>query len=231
MSESLPTVSDTKRAFYRGFPKPVNSVYRRAIDELLVESHLLTVCQTFHYDPIFALGWVTAFDEFTTGYRPEADRAKIYHALVSALRLDAEQLRADAQQLAQIAQSAPQGVVTLLTTGEGSPELEPLTGTVHRIAGTPQFKYSRLLAIGLFRLLALSAPEQWADPERRKALLAQVGKTLNLNSEKLIRDQELYQSSLDKLKQSLQMMADLVEAERKKRQKHLPTPSTVSSQA
>ena len=65
------TVSDTKKDFYLAFPKPVNQVYRRVVDELLVEVHLLKVNQTFVYDAIFALGFVTTFDRFTVGYKPE----------------------------------------------------------------------------------------------------------------------------------------------------------------
>jgi photosystem II biogenesis protein Psp29 len=222
---SIPTVSDTKQAFQRSFPKPINSVYRRAIDELLVETHLLTVSQTFKYDPVFALGWVTAFDGFTMGYQPDRDRPQIYHALATALRFDPDQLRSTALHLEQLATERGESVAKLLTTLEADTNLDPLTDTLRIIADNGQFKYSRLFGVGLFRLLELSAPQEFKETESRKELLSKLGTTLNIASDKLIRDQELYQSSLEKLRQGLQMMADLVEAERKKRQKVAPTPT------
>ncbi len=214
-----PTVSDTKRRFYQAFPKPVHSVYRQVIDELLVEAHLVRVSQTFRYDPIFALGFVTSFDRFMGGYRPEGDRTKIYSALVSALQFDPATLRHDAEQLLSLAQHQPTEVMAVLTTPDSAPVLEPLSHHVKAIADNPQFKYSRLFAVGLFTLMETADASGWQDGERRKSLLQAVSAVLKINGERLWRDWEVYQSSLDKLQQSKQMMADLVEAERKKRHK------------
>jgi photosystem II biogenesis protein Psp29 len=223
---TVPTVSDTKRSFQRAFPKPVNPVYRRAIDELLVETHLLIVNQAFRYDAIFALGFVTSFDRFTVGYRPERDRSLIFSALVSALQFDPASLRHDAEQLQSLAQQQPAQVITLLTTAHSELHLEPLSTQIRAIASNPQFKYSRLFAVGLFTLLETADLNAWQDSDRRKALLQSVSEALKISGEKLQRDLEVYQSSLEKLQQSLQMMADLVEAERKKREKQ---PSLVST--
>jgi len=79
------TVSDTKRAFYNNFDRPVTSVYRRVIEELMVEMHLLSVSGDFVYDPIYALGIVTTFDTFMEGYRPEGDVETIYAALCKSI--------------------------------------------------------------------------------------------------------------------------------------------------
>lgn len=226
---TVPTVSDTKHRFQRAFPKPVNSVYRRVIDELLVETHLLKVNQTFSYDPIFALGFVTSFDRFTVGYRPERDRPLIFSALVNALQFDPVTLRHDAEQLQSLAQQQPAQVIALLTTANSELHLEPLSSHLRAIAANPQFKYSRLFAVGLFTLIETADASAWQDSDRRKALLQSVSATLKISEEKLQRDLEVYQSSLEKLQQSLQMMADLVEAERKKREKQ-PSLTTTPQQ-
>ncbi len=67
------TVSDTKRAFYTLHTRPINSIYRRVVEEMMVEMHLLSVNADFRYDPIYALGVVTTFDRFMLGYRPDTD--------------------------------------------------------------------------------------------------------------------------------------------------------------
>lgn len=213
------TVSDTKRDFYHVFPKPINSAYRRAIDELLVESHLLLVNQNFAYDPIFALGLSTAFDKFTVGYQPEVDRQSIFAALSQSLLLDRDRLRQDAAYLSEIAMRSPQDLKNLLTTLESSENLEPLIGQLRAIAANPKFKYSRVFAIGLFTLLEAADSEATANTEQRQELLKQVEKILNLGEDRLLKDIDLYRSTLDKVEQSRQMMADMVEAERKKREK------------
>ena len=58
------TVSDTKRSFYALHTRPISSIYRRVVEELMVEMHLLSVNVDFSYDSIYALGVVTTFDRY-----------------------------------------------------------------------------------------------------------------------------------------------------------------------
>jgi len=211
------TVSDTKKDFYLAFPKPVNQVYRRVIDELLVEIHLLKVNQTFVYDSIFALGVVTAFDRFTVGYKPETDRFAVFHALCSALQFESDRIRQDAVTLSDLATRSPDQVKTLLTNLDSGINLEPLSGQLQTIATKENFKYSRLLGVGLYALLEISDPDAIADPAKREAVVKLVGETLKFGSDRLLKDIDLYRSNLDKIEQARQMIADMVEAERKKR--------------
>lgn len=211
------TVSDTKKDFYLAFPKPVNQVYRRVVDELLVEVHLLKVNQTFVYDSIFALGFVTAFDRFTVGYKPETDRFAVFHALCSALQFDSDRVRQDATTLIDLATRSPNEIKSLLTNLESGIHLEPLSGQLHTIANKANFKYSRLLGVGLYALLEISDSVEIADNAKREEVLKLVGDTLKFGSDRLLKDIDLYRSNLDKIEQARQMIADMVEAERKKR--------------
>ena len=211
------TVSDTKKDFYLAFPKPVNQVYRRVVDELLVEIHLLKVNQTFVYDAIFALGVVTTFDRFTVGYKPETDRFAIFHALCSALQFDSDRIRQDAATLSDLAARSPNEVKTLLTILDSGIHLEPLSGQLQAIGNKENFKYSRLLGVGLYALLEITAPEAIADNTKREEIVKLVGENLKFGSDRLVKDVDLYRSNLDKIEQARQMIADMVEAERKKR--------------
>jgi photosystem II biogenesis protein Psp29 len=212
------TVSDAKRDFYKAFPKPINSIYRRVVDELLVEIHLLTVNQKFSYDPIFALGVVTAFDRFTVGYQPESDLVNIFSSLSQALVLNPEQMRQEAGHLTDLATRSPAGIKDLLTTLESNADLEPLAAKIPAIASNSKFKYSRLFAVGLFTLLEIAVPDDIADSTKRQELINQVGTTLQIGADRLSKDIDLYRSNLEKILQTRQMMADMVEAERKKRE-------------
>ncbi|MFM8003381.1 MAG: photosystem II biogenesis protein Psp29, partial [Dolichospermum sp.] len=44
------TVSDTKKTFYTLHTRPINTIYRRVVEELMVEMHLLSVNVDFSYD-------------------------------------------------------------------------------------------------------------------------------------------------------------------------------------
>jgi photosystem II biogenesis protein Psp29 len=211
------TVSDTKKDFYLAFPKPVNQVYRRVVDELLVEVHLLKVNQTFVYDAIFALGLVTTFDRFTMGYKPETDRTNLFHALCSSLQFDPSHIRQDASTLSDLAVRSPNELHTLLTTSDPTADLQPLSGQLQAIANNENFKYSRLLGVGIYALLEITDPEAIADSAKREEIIKLVGDTLKFGSDRLLKDIDLYRSNLDKIEQARQMIADMVEAERKKR--------------
>lgn len=209
---SVRTVADAKHDFYKAFPKPVNSIYRRVIDEILVEIHLLRVNQTFTYDAIFALGMATVFDRFMAGYQPESDLEPIFKALCQALLLDPNQIRQESHSLLTLGQQFPQEVKNLLTTLEAGADLDGLMGQVRAIASNPKFKYSRLFAVGLLMLLG-------DNKEERATLLNQVATTLHISGDRLAKDLDLYRSNLEKIQQNRQMLEDMVEAERKKREK------------
>ena len=103
---NIRTVSDTKRAFYTTHTRPISSIYRRVVEELMVEMHLLSVNTDFQYDSIYALGVVTTFDRFMKGYRPSEDLSSIFSALCKSMNsADASQYRQDAEALVQTVSS------------------------------------------------------------------------------------------------------------------------------
>ncbi|OLP19349.1 photosystem II biogenesis protein Psp29 [Leptolyngbya sp. 'hensonii'] len=214
------TVSDTKRAFYTLHTRPINSIYRRVVDELMVEMHLLSVNVDYRYDPIYALGVVSSFDRFMQFYRPEVDKASIFSALCRSLEADPQQYRQDAEQLQGLAKQLPIKDLILKFSqpdllGEPAELREFLRG---RVAQTTPFKYSRLFAIGLYSLLELSDPEATKEEAQRNALLKQFCEGLHLPEDKVTKDLELYRSNLEKIAQAQIVLEDILQADRKKRE-------------
>ncbi|NJK41081.1 MAG: photosystem II biogenesis protein Psp29 [Acaryochloridaceae cyanobacterium SU_2_1] len=215
---NLRTVSDTKRAFYGTHTRPVNSIYRRVVEELMVEIHLLRVNEDFRYDPVFALGMVTAFDRFMVGYQPEADISSIFNALCIAEEIDPKQLRRDSEQLRGVADSkTPQELLDWLTeaTHSGGDEMQWQFRTVSQ---NPKFKYSRLFAIGLFTLWEVAEGQNTSTSPTLEDFLVAAGAALNLVDNKLQKDWEIYRANLDKVAQARQTMDDILGAQRKRRQ-------------
>lgn len=227
------TVSEAKRAFYGQYHRPISSIYRRFVEELLVEIHLLTVNVDFRYDPIFALGVVTTFDRFMQGYQPEEDKLAIFKALIQAIAGDPEQYQQDAQSLLESANVLSLTDLANQLSQDRTTELENnrLGQTFNRIHQTPNFKYSRLFAIGLYTLITESDIELKNSEEKCNLLLTQLATTLHCSEDKLQKDLELYRSNLDKVDQLLKVLEDVAEAERKKREKQaqVSVPSDSSS--
>ena len=205
------TVSDAKRAFYTLHTRPINSVYRRVVDELMVEMHLVTVNSGFVYTPIYALGVVTAYDRFMKGYRPDSDHASIFSALCKSVESDPVQLRNDRDKLV----ASLEGLTwDTLTQASASADLQ---SEMSAIAGNAKFKYSRLFAIGLYTLLETIDADKLKDKEALNAVLGKVTGALNLSFDKVQKDLEIYQSNLEKMAAAQIVMADILAADRKKR--------------
>ncbi len=217
---NLSTVSDTKRNFYSKHTRPINSIYRRVVEELMVEMHLLSTNADFAYNPIYALGVVSSFERFMNSYRPEADKQSIFVALCQSMGGNAEQYRKDAADVQEFARSMQgQDIVSWLAHPTSNGMGGQLASTIATIASNPKFKYSRLFGIGLFTILEQAAPELLKDEKQREATVVQIGEAMHLPTDKVQKDLDTYRSNLDKLVQMEAVMADLAEAERKKREK------------
>lgn len=59
----------------------------------MVQQHLMRYKRTYRYDPVFALGFVTVYDQLMEGYPSDADRTAIFEAYINALNEDPEQYR------------------------------------------------------------------------------------------------------------------------------------------
>lgn len=216
------TVSDTKRTFYSRHTRPINTIYRRVVEELMVEMHLLSVNADFSYNPIYALGIVTTFDRFMQGYLPEGDKESIFNALCQAIEEDPQRYKQDAHRLQALAQSLPaKDLIGWLSQTTHLDRDADLAEQLLQIANNSNFKYSRLFAIGLFSLLELSDPELVKDERQRTEALKTLASGLHLSDDKLTKDLDLYRSNLDKMAQALIVMADMLSADRKKREQRL----------
>lgn len=184
--------------------------------------HLLSVNVNFRYDQIYALGVVSSFDQFMQGYSPLEDKVSIFNSLCKALGEDPQRYQEDAQRLQEVAtgSSAP-AILAGLTLSDSTPGAEQLREMAQAIASNPEFKYSRLFAIGLFNLLQMANPEMVKNEKELASTLKQVCDTLNLPEEKLQKDLELYRSNLEKMNQARSVMADILQADRKKKEQRL----------
>jgi photosystem II biogenesis protein Psp29 len=218
--DKIRTVSETKRDFYQQHTRPIDSIYRRVVEELMVEMHLLSVNTDFHPDPIYYLGVVTSFDRFMQGYPVANDRESIFNALCRSVGGNPEEYRREAENLRNFAaRTSADELLAWLVAPSYKEGAEKLLETVQTIANSPNYKYSRLLAIGLYTILETADPQLLKDTEQRERVLKQIVDALHLPEDKTKRDLDIYRGNLDKMEQLLAVLQDALEANRKQRER------------
>ena len=216
----MKTVSDSKRAFYGAYPRPINSVYRRVIEELLVEMHLLSVNTDFKPDPIYYLGIVTSFERLMQGYQPESDKEQIFNALCTSTGGDPQTYKSQAGNILSLAKDKSTDELTAwFANPTGSEDSGYLVEPIKAIANNDNFKYSRPFAIGIYTLLEECDSKLVQDKDKYEQVVDTITQHLRISGEKMKKDLDVYRSSLEKMTQLLKVIEDVLEASRKKRAK------------
>ncbi|XP_034208036.1 protein THYLAKOID FORMATION1, chloroplastic isoform X2 [Prunus dulcis] len=208
-----PTVADTKLNFLKAYKRPIPSVYNTVLQELIVQQHLIKYKKSYRYDPVFALGFVTVFDQLMDGYPSDEDREAIFQAYIEALNEDPEQYRIDAQKLEEWAQAQTSSSLVEFPSREG--EIEgTLKDIAERAASKGSFSYSRFFAVGLFRLLELANATE-------PTILEKLCAALNIDKRSVDRDLDVYRNLLSKLVQAKELLKEYVAREKKKREERV----------
>jgi photosystem II biogenesis protein Psp29 len=212
------TVADSKRAFHAAFPHVISPIYRRMVDELLVELHLLSHQQGFQPDPLFASGLIQVFDAFSRGYRPESQREPLLAALCSATGFDAAELRRlrDSAVEAIGANRVEEVNQWIERQGDGAPD--PLGAALASIR-RPDFHYSRLMAVGLLSLLEQAQGADALDPQELRRYAHDLAAAMGLLRDRVDKDLAIYAANLEKLAQAVELMEETVAAERRRRER------------
>ncbi|KAK9677969.1 hypothetical protein RND81_11G179500 [Saponaria officinalis] len=215
-TSDIPPVSETKANFLKAYKRPIPSIYNNVLQELLVQQHLMRYKRTFRYDPVFALGFVTVYDQLMDGYPSDADRVAIFEAYIKALQEDPEQYRKDAEKLEAWARSQTPASLVEFSSREG--EVEGIMKDIAERAGSKgNFSYSRFFAVGLFRLLELANASE-------PTVLEKLCTALNVDKRNVDRDLDIYRNLLSKLVQAKELLREYVDREKKKQEERSQAP-------
>ncbi|KAL0001831.1 hypothetical protein SO802_015612 [Lithocarpus litseifolius] len=215
VSTDVPTVSETKLSFLNTYKRPIPTVYNTVLQELIVQQHLMRYKRTYRYDPVFALGFVTVYDQLMEGYPSDEDRDAIFQAYIKALKEDPQQYRIDAQKLEEWARAQTASSLVDFTSREGDVE-GILQDIAERAGGKGSFSYSRFFAVGLFRLLELANATE-------PTILEKLCAALNVNKRSVDRDLDIYRNLLSKLVQAKELLKEYMDREKKKREERAET--------
>jgi photosystem II biogenesis protein Psp29 len=214
------TVADSKRAFHAAFPHVISPLYRRLVDELLVELHLLSHQKGFHADPLFATGLVQVFESGTRGYRPAEQLDQLFKALCASCGMEASALQAERDQaLSSVGQHSVAEVQGWMSQqGEGAPE--PLRSALANVRRS-DFHYSRLMAVGLLTLLEKAQGADALDAQALRGFAHETAEAMGLLRDRVDKDLAIYAGNLEKLAQAVELMEETVAADRRRKENRL----------
>ena len=86
------TVSDSKKLFHEKFPYVIPGLYKRIVDEILVELNLLNHQNEFMQDYLFCIGLTETFKELMKGYQPEKQLDLLFDSLCSSTNFEAKEI-------------------------------------------------------------------------------------------------------------------------------------------
>lgn len=174
-----------------------------------MQQHLMRYKRTYQYDAVFALGFVTVYEQLMEGYPSSEDQDAIFRAYIQALNEDPEKYRSDARKLEEWARN--QNATSLVDFASREGEVEDIMKDIaERAQGKGNFSYSRFFAIGLFRLLELANATE-------PTILEKLCAALNINKPSVDRDLDVYRNLLSKLVQAKELLKEYVDREKKKR--------------
>tara|TARA_B100000131_G_scaffold107814_1_gene104589 strand:- start:128 stop:784 length:657 start_codon:yes stop_codon:yes gene_type:complete len=204
------TVSESKITFHNEFQYVIPAVYRRVIDEFIVELNLLRNQSEFLEDHLFSLGLVKSFEDLTEGYKPSSHKDGLIKAICKSTGFDINNIEALSKTI--ISKS-----IKLAEEANGQ-SLESNKKIVEILV--EEFKinkknyYSRITGIGFFIFCSNAFGEQKDDLKPILNLAEEMG----FKKERLEKDINLYKNSLDKMKKVMELI-DLNIKEEKKRAK------------
>lgn len=214
------TVADSKRAFHRAFPFVIAPLYRRMVDELLVELHLLSHQKGFRSEGLFAVGLIQVFESFSKGYRPQDQRQPLFEALCGSSDFSAAELERQRQTTVDaLGHHSLEEVSGWLSSGGGgapAPIAEVLSAVKQ-----PGFHYSRLAAVGLLTLLQKAAGADAVEPAALRQSAHEIGEAMGLLKSRLDKDLSLYATNVEKMAQAVELMEETVAADRRRRERQL----------
>ena len=187
------TVSDSKVLFHERFPFVIPGLYKRIVDEMLVELNLLNHQSEFAQDYLFCIGLTETFKELMKGYKPEKHLDLLFESLCNSTNFVAKEIKEVSQKTQkEFKDKSYKDIVNLLKEKTNS-ELYP----------------SRILNLGLFILISNSQDLKEKNESETNNIISDIFEKLNLSFDKAEKDIGIYKSSITKMEQAKELIQEL----------------------
>ena len=197
------TVSDSKKLFHEKFPFVIPGLYKRIVDEMLVELNLLNHQNEFKQDYLFCIGLTETFNELMKGYQPQKHLDLLFESLCSSSNFEAKEINEISQKSQKEFKNKTSKDILNLLIEKSNSKLYP----------------SRILNLGIFILISNSLDFKEKKESETNKMISNIFEKLSLSTNKAEKDIGIYKSSITKMEQAKELIEELKIKDKKKEHK------------
>ena len=197
------TVSDSKKLFHEKFPYVIPGLYKRIVDEMLVELNLLNHQNDFTQDYLFCVGLTETYKELMKGYKPEKHLDLLFDSLCSSTNFEAKDINEISQKSQKEFKNKTSIDILKILKEKSNPKLYP----------------SRILNLAIFIIISNAQDLKEKEESETNKMISEIFEKLNLSANKAEKDIGIYKSSISKMEQAKELIEELKTKEKKKEQK------------
>jgi len=194
------TVSDSKKLFHEQFPYVIPGLYKRIVDEMLVELNLLNHQNEFAQDYLFCIGLTETFKELMKGYKPENHLDLLFESLCSSTNFKAKEIKEISQKTQEEFKDKSSKDTLELLKEKSNSKLYP----------------SRILNLGMYILISNSKDFKGGNESEMNKMMTDIFDNLKLSRNKAEKDIGIYKSSISKMEQAKELIEELRVKDKKK---------------
>ena len=197
------TVSDSKKLFHEQFPYVIPGLYKRIVDEMLVELNLLNHQNEFTQEYLFCIGLTETFKELMKGYQPKKHLDLLFESLCSSTNFEAKEINEISQKSQKEFKNKTSNDILKLLIEKNNSKLYP----------------SRMLNLAIYILISGAQDLKEKEELERNKMISDIFEKLNLSANKAEKDIGIYKSSISKMEQAKELIEELRIKDKKKEQK------------
>ena len=197
------TVSDSKKLFHEKFPYVIPGLYKKIVDEILVELNLLNHQNEFTQDYLFCIGLTETFKELMKGYQPEMHLDLLFESLCSSTNFKAKEIKEISQKSQrELKDKSYEDILKLFKEKSNSKTYQ-----------------SRIMNLGIYSLISSAQDIKGKNESEMNKAISDVFENLNLSFNKAEKDIGIYKSSISKMEQAKELIEELRTKEKQKDKK------------
>ena len=194
------TVSDSKKLFHEQFTFVIPGLYKRIVDEMLVELNLLNHQNEFQLDYLFCIGLTETFKELMKGYKPKKHLDLLFESLCGSTNFAAKEIKEISEKSQKEFKDKSSKDTFKLLKEKSNSKLYP----------------SRILNLGIFILISNSKDFKDNNETEMNKMISHVFEKLNLSPNKAEKDIGIYKSGISKMEQAKELIEELRIKDKKK---------------
>ena len=194
------TVSDSKKLFHEQFPYVIPGLYKRIVDEMLVELNLLNHQNEFTQNNLFCVGLTETFKELMRDYKPEEHLDLLFESLCNSANFESKKIKETAQKTLDELKDKSTDEIAKILKEKSSTKIYP----------------SRIVNLGLYIIISNSNNFEGTEDSEKNKLVSGIFAELNLSVTKAEKDIGIYKSSITKMKQAKELLEELKIKDKKK---------------